>query len=168
MKKIIVGIFAVLSVSIFASQVKMDEGILNNIRETAYNIYDNGSDAENYIEWQVKSYNKMYSKLNESNLTELQKQEVLKNLKAMYGNNYVEQNSSINREIQEISKENNKILEKENQAKIVIKKIREEDRIEKNLLEKIMKNAQKKYPNNYEKQQCYLEGFIDNYNLIKK
>lgn len=166
MKKILLGLFIIGSFNSFASE-KMSENTLDNIRKEAYTFY-NGSEAQDYIRWQVSSYNKMYKKLDSSNLTKEQKDSIVERLKGMYRSNYIKQNSVVDNEIARYSEINTKVEENNKLAEKNIEIIKKNNIIPEKILKTVIEESKSKYPNNYEKQQSYLEGFVENYNLLKK
>ncbi|WP_426709082.1 hypothetical protein [Cetobacterium sp. SF1] len=141
------------------------------IRKEGRELYTRGSDINNYVEWQINSYDELLEKVNESSLSENNKKIVLKRLFSMYRYNFAKQNSVVNDEIEKymlLENKEKKDIKKEKENKVYIEKIIENsEENSKKELEFLKKKAEQKYPNDYEKQKIYIEAVLENLNIYK-
>ncbi len=171
MKKFLVmGLLAITSVT-FAS-LDVPENIENEINKSARNY--SGSQRISYVNWQKRSYLRMEEIGRESGIPQEEFNKIKEKLHRMYGSNYAKQlqvvSDEINdyrdvvRRVEEATKGNVVVDEEVNQkAKEEIVKTLNAVQVPKEILEVYKKSAEELFPNNYPKQQQFLDICIKDY-----
>ena len=172
MKRKVIYLFIIISSLIYGkNSIKFPIEYEAPLKKEAQNIYNSGSEIRNYIEWEKDSYISMREKLETSNISNENKQLIIKRLFSMYRYNFSKQNSVVNDEIEKymlLENKEKKDIKKEKENKVYIEKIIENsEENSKKELEFLKKKAEQKYPNDYEKQKIYIEAVLENLNIYK-
>lgn len=169
MKRKVIYLFIIISSLIYGkNSIKFPIEYEAPLKKEAQNIYTSGSEIRNYIDWEKDSYISMREKLETSNISNENKQLIIKRLFSMYRYNFSKQNSVVNDEIEKYMLLENKDIKKEKENKVYIEKIIENsEENSKKELEFLKKKAEQKYPNDYEKQRIYIEAVLENLNIYK-
>lgn len=169
-KLLILGILLLSSVS-FAN-LEVPESVEKNINKSARSF--DGSQRINYINWQKRSYLKMDEVAKESGIPEDEYLRIKAKLDRMYGSNYAKQLQVLPDEINDYkevvkrveaaTKGNSVVDEKVNErAKIEIEKTLNAVKVPKDILEVYQRSAEELFPDNYPKQQQFLNICIKDY-----
>lgn len=169
-KLLILGILLLSSVS-FAN-LEVPESVEKNINKSARSF--DGSQRINYINWQKRSYLKMDEVAKESGIPEDEYLRIKAKLDRMYGSNYAKQLQVLPDEINDYkevvkrveaaTKGNSVVDEKVNErVKIEIEKTLNAVKVPKDILEVYQRSAEELFPDNYPKQQQFLNICIKDY-----
>lgn len=185
MKRVIIGLFLVLTSLSFSNSFKIKQEIPENVEKEIRRAVSSHSSSEKreYFDWYKDSYLSMLRVLGETSIPDKDKEIILKRLHSMYGSNYPKQYAALRDEmdnyndlVKRIRDEQRaaqqKIEEENRKSKMEIEEILGNSNIPKVDLENIELNAKKEFPENYNLQRAYIKGAIQTYlelkNMIKK
>ncbi len=181
MKKIVLLFVLVLSSLSYSLDLKikseLPEEIEKSIRHTVSSY--SSSERREYYDWYKDSYLEMMKRFDEAGIPNVDREYIVKKLKAMYGTNYPKQLSMVNEEIAEYKNLVNRI--KEEQLAIVEKRKEENTKNKKEIeeilstqavpdsfKESIRNNAKKEFPKDLSLQKAYIKGSIQTYLELNK
>lgn len=175
MKKIILVSCLLISAITFSKEIPND---VDTAIRRAVAIWSGSERVENY-NWYKESYVEMIDRLDNSGIPEQDKKVIVRRLTAMYGANYPKQLSRVNDEIADYTNLVNRIKEEQiaskqkveaenKKSKTEIQEILTDSSLTKAELEKIQRDAQEEYPDNYTLQKAFIKGEIKAYKNFKK
>ncbi|MEG2548736.1 MAG: hypothetical protein RSA19_00405 [Cetobacterium sp.] len=135
------------------SHSQISEKAMDKLRDRAQRQYDSYSSQQNYIESEIKAYNKL-EKLGEE-LSPEEYDYFLKRVESMYPYNYSMQLKKMREEIK---------FSKELQNRVVVKV--DKLAVPKEIVERFKAEGERLYPKNTAEQKRYFDSSIENYKFI--
>lgn len=181
----------VWSIFSYAFAMEMPKDIEKEVTNNARRIFSEPGEKASMFEFvseQKNAYRNIYKELDESGLSNSEKEKILYKLGKNYPNNFVKQNIKLLEEVSIYKENKNKVEKKVDEkidyiisnkkinelekgqnikAKAEIEELVKSDSIPKEIMNHFEKEAKKLYPGNFYEQKKYLESSISNYHFIK-